>query len=94
MRNDGYKLLHVGATVFKVLAWVALVLQVVMGLILLVGGGDPVLIGGLEVPARVVGILNCISAVVYFFMFLLMSAVIRLLLELHARLPQTGSPGR
>ena len=43
------------------------------------------LLGGLDVPARVVGLLNVIAAVVYFFMFLLMSAVIRLLLDLHAK---------
>ncbi len=88
--SSEYKFLHIGATVFKVLAWVALVLQVVMGLVLLVGGGPAVLIGGVDVPARVVGILNCIAAAVYFFLFTLASAVIRLLLDLHAHVTKTG----
>ena len=77
--------LRLGVTVFKVLAWIALAVQGLMGLVLLVTGGEPVLLGGLDVPARVVGLLNVIAAVVYFFMFLLMSAVIRLLLDLHAK---------
>ncbi len=77
--------LRLGVTVFRVLAWIALAVQGLMGLVLLVTGGDPVLLGGLDVPARVVGLLNVVAAVVYFFMFLLMSAVIRLLLDLHAK---------
>ena len=77
--------LRLGVTVFKVLAWIALAVQGLMGLVLLISGGEPVLLGGLDVPARVVGLLNVIAAVVYFFMFLLMSAVIRLLLDLHAK---------
>ena len=77
--------LRLGVTVFKVLAWIALGVQGLMGLVLLVTGGEPVLLGGLDVPARVVGLLNVVAAVVYFFMFLLMSAVIRLLLDLHAK---------
>ena len=79
-----HKFLNTGATVFKILAWVALVVQVIMGIMLLVIGGDPVLIGGVDVPARVVGLLNCVAAGVYFFMFTLVSVVIHLLLDLHA----------
>ena len=85
-----YKFLNIGATVFKVLAWVALVLQIVMGLVLLVGGGPAVLIGGVDVPARVVGILNCVAAAVYFFLFTLASNVIRLLLDLHEHVVTKG----
>jgi hypothetical protein len=85
-----HKFLTTGATVFKVLAWVALIVQVLMGLLLLIIGGDPVLIGGVDVPARVVGLLNCIAAVVYFFMFTLVSVVIHLLLDLHAAVTKHG----
>ena len=82
-----YKFLRVSTTVFKVLAWVTLAVQVVTGLILIVGGGEPVLIGGIELPARIVGVLNFVAAGMYFFSLWLMSAVIQLLLELRERLP-------
>lgn len=82
-----YKFLRVSTTVFKVLAWVTLAVQVVTGLILVVGGGEPVLIGGIELPARMVGVLNFVAAGMYFFSLWLMSAVIQLLLELRERLP-------
>ncbi len=79
------KVLRLGGGGVKVLAWVSLVIQGIVGIMLLVTGGEPVLIGGLDIPARGVGLLNLLAAVVYFFMFLLLSAVMRLLLELHAR---------
>ena len=82
-----YKFLRVSVTVFKVLAWVTLAVQVATGLILIVTGGDPVLISGLEVPARVVGALNFVAAGVYFFSLWLMSALVRLLLDVRDRLP-------
>ena len=82
-----YKFLRVSTTVFKVLAWVTLAVQVVTGLILVVGGGEPVFIGGIELPARMVGVLNFVAAGMYFFSLWLMSAVIQLLLELRERLP-------
>ncbi len=81
------KLLHVSITVFKVLAWLALVLQVIVGLILLVVGGDPVLVGTIEIPARLVGVLNCVAGGMYFFVLLLIARVIRLLLEIQQHLP-------
>ncbi len=84
-----YKFLKLGATVFKVLAWVALALQVVMGLMLLVMGGPGVPIGNVDVPARVVGLLNCVAAAVYYFMFTLVSVVIHLLLDLHAHVTKS-----
>ena len=82
-----YKFLRASVTVFKVLAWVTLAVQVVTGLILIVTGGDPVLISGLEVPARLVGVLNFVAAGVYFFSLWLMSALVRLLLDVRDRLP-------
>jgi len=82
----GEQLVKLGVTIFKVLAWVSLVLQIVIGLILLIGGGPAVEIGGVEIPARVVGVLNCLAGVIYFFLMSLASAVLALLLDMNARL--------
>jgi len=82
-----YKFLHVSATVFKVLAWVSLALQVITGLVLLVTGGEPIVIAGVELPARLVGLLNFVAAGLYFFSFWLMSSLIKLLLEIRRALP-------
>ena len=81
------KFLRVSVTVFQVLAWLTLVFQAVTGLILVIGGGEPVFIGGLELPARALGILNFIAAAVYFFSFWLMGSLVRLLLDIRERLP-------
>ena len=62
-----------------------MVVQVVVGVIWLVGGGEPVSIAGVEVPARVVGALNCVAGIIYFFTLLLIANVLRLLLELRER---------
>ena len=82
-----YKFLHLSVTVFRILAYVALVVQVGAGLVLVVTGGDPVVIGNIDVPARVVGILNFVAAALYFFSLRLVSHVIQLLLEIRERLP-------
>ncbi len=84
---QSYKFLRVSATVFKVLAWVALVLQVIGGLILVIGGGEPVLVGGIELPARIVGVLNFVAAGMYFFSMWLMSNLITLWLDIRDHLP-------
>lgn len=90
MAQQGDRFLRVSATVFKILAWVALILQVVMGLILVIGGGVDVPIGGVSVPTRMVGVLNIVAAVVYWFLFMLVAAVIRLLLDLHAHVTKSA----
>lgn len=82
MASQGYGFLKGSATVFKVLAWVSLILQVVVGLVLLIGGGQAVPIGGVDVPARVVGILNCVAGGIYFFLWLFLSHIVRLLLDI------------
>lgn len=92
MAQSGEKFLGRSVGIFKVLAWISLVLQVVVGLILIVGGGLAVPIGGVDVPARVVGILNCVAGVIYFFMLMLIAQVIRLLLEIRERLDKVGGP--
>ena len=89
--TEPYKFLRVSATVFKVLAWVTLVFQVITGLILVIVGGDPVVIGGIELPARVVGVLNFVAAGLYFFSLWLMSSIIRLLLDIRARLEKSSA---
>ncbi len=84
--NKGYGIVKGGVMVFKVLAWLSLVVQVAVGCILLFGGGPAVPIGGLEVPARVVGILNCVAGAIYFFLMLLTANVLTLLLDIRDRL--------
>ena len=86
-QSDG--VVRLGVKVFMVLAWLSLVVQVGVGLFILVAGGAPVLIGGLDVPARLVGLLNCVSGALYFFVLLLVSRVLRLLLEIRG---QRGNP--
>ena len=81
----GERLVRSSVTVFQVLAWVSLVLQVVVGMILLIGGGPAVEIGGVEIPARVVGMLNCLAGGIYFYLLSLASAVMALLLDLRSR---------
>jgi len=86
MVGQDYGFLRVSVIVFKVLAWIALALQVITGLILLVGGGPGVPVGGVEVPARLVGVLNVFAALIYFFLFMFVSNVTRLLLDVYTRL--------
>lgn len=77
-----YGYARLGVKVFKVLAWVSLAVQALLGIVLLVTGGMAVPVGGVDVPARVVGLLNCVAAVIYFFMLSLVSNVLQLLLDL------------
>ena len=92
--GKSYTFLRVSARVFKILAWIALAVQVITGLILVVTGGTPVVIGGIEVPARVVGVLNFVAAGMYFFSLWLMSNLISLLLDIRERLgTSSSSPG-
>ena len=82
-RPEGF--LELSFVIFKVLAWISLVVQVVVGIIVLVVGGEPVPIGGIDVPARLVGLLNCVAGAVYFFLLLLVARIIRVLLEIHKK---------
>lgn len=81
-----YKFLQASTTIFKVLACIALVVQVGVGLFLVIRGGEPVVIGGMDLPVRVVGLLNFVSAAMYFFSFWLMGSLIRLLLDIRGQL--------
>jgi len=78
-----------GAVVFAVLAWLSLAVQVGLGLFVLVMGGPPVPIGDLDIPARLIGILNIGGAVIYWFLFMFVSKLTRLLLAVHAQVTKT-----
>lgn len=88
-RPEGF--LEFSIVAFKVLAWLSLVVQVAVGMIVLVVGGEPVPIGGIDVPARLVGLLNCVAGAVYFFMLLLVAKLIRVVLDIHRKV--VGTPG-
>ena len=81
-----YNFLQVSTIVFKVLAWVALVMQIIVGLVLIIQGGEPVLIAGRPISVRLVGLLNFVTAGLYFFSFWLMSSIVRLLLDIRGQL--------
>ena len=84
-----YALLRAARWVFLVLAYVVGATYLVfLGIVPLVGGGEPVPIveGGPDIPARVFGILNIlISAPLAFLALYLPSGIIHLLLGLRER---------
>ena len=84
MFKAGEGVVKIGVTVFRVLAWVSLVIQGILGIVLLVTGGEAVAVGGVDIPARVVGVLNVVAAGIYFFMLTLMASVLKLLLDIRA----------
>jgi len=85
------RFLRRSVVVFKVLAWLSLVLQVIVGMVVLVMGGEAVPLGGIDVPARVVGVLNFIAAAIYFFLFMFIAHITQVLLTLSARRGAGGS---
>ncbi|MBI1992597.1 MAG: hypothetical protein HYY59_01045 [Candidatus Omnitrophica bacterium] len=89
--KDGTAFLGRSATVFAVLAWVSLVIQVFVGLAVLIMGGPPVPIGGAEIPARLIGVLNFVAAAIYWFLFTFLSKTTRLLLDIHAQVAKADS---
>jgi len=81
------KFLKVGSVIFKVLAWIALILGVVSCIVILVGGGTP------EAP-RVTSLIGLLLGAIYFFLFYTAGCVIRVLLDIKENIkrPATG-PG-
>jgi len=73
--EKSYKFLGTSAIIFKVLAWVSVVVGVISAIVIFVGGGTP------EAP-RSTGFLGLILGLVYYFIFFTASEVIVLLLEL------------
>lgn len=82
-----HQFLRSSVLAFRILAWVVLTVQAVTGLILVIAGGEPVFLGSLDIPARVLGMLNFVAAGLYFFFLWLIGSLIRLLLEIRERLP-------
>ena len=91
MAQQSDQFVRLGAKVFMVLAWVAVVFQVISGGALVILGGPPVAIGDAEIPARVIGLLNFVAAAVYWFLFMFLSHAAKLLLDVHAHAGGSGS---
>ena len=85
--GPSYKFLRVSVVVFKVLAWLALAVQSITGLMLIITGGEPVVVGGVDIPARVVGVLNFVAAGLYFYSMWLISSLVKLWLDIRENLP-------
>ena len=73
--GKNYKLLEVSTIIFKVLAWVSLAVGIIASIVIFVGGGTP------EAP-RVTGFIGILLGIVYFFMFLVTSEIVALLLDI------------
>jgi hypothetical protein len=76
---NNYKLLKLAVTVFKVLAWIGVSLGVISSITIFVGGGTP------EAP-RWMGLVSLIIGTLYLFIFLVVSEVIKLLLEIKEKI--------
>ena len=76
--QKSYKFLQVSAAIFKVLAWLSLAIGTISAIVIFVGGGTP------EMP-RFTGFIGLLLGVAYFFMFLIASEVITVLLEIHSK---------
>jgi len=81
--NKTYKVLEIGAIVFKVLSWLSLAIGTIAAIVIFVGGGTP------EAP-RATGFVGLLLGVVYFFIFLVAAEVIALLLEIRSKLEKTA----
>ncbi len=81
---EGYRFLKVSGTVFKVLAWVALVLGIVAGIVIFVGGGTP------EAP-RLTGFVGIALGIIYFFIFFTAAEVIKVLLDIRGKVEKGPS---
>ncbi|MDO8603112.1 MAG: hypothetical protein Q7O04_04635 [Candidatus Omnitrophota bacterium] len=73
-----YKVLGISSVVFKVLSWASLAIGIVAAIIIFIGGGTP------DAP-RATGFIGILLGVIYFFIFLVASEVITLLLEIHSK---------
>jgi hypothetical protein len=82
--NKKYRFLEIGSKIFQVLAWVALVVGTVAGVVIFVGGGTP------EAP-RPMGFVGIALGIVYFFIFFVASEMIALLLEMRGKLDKGPS---
>jgi hypothetical protein len=78
-----YKVLEVSTKVFKILSWVSLAVGVIASVVIFIGGGSP------EAP-KATGFIGILLGIVYFFIFLVASEVIALLLEIRSKLEKSA----
>jgi uncharacterized membrane protein (DUF2068 family) len=77
--NSEYKMLHIAPAIFKLLAWASLSLGIISTITFVSGGGLP------QTP-RWMGFLTLIMGAIYFFIFMVVSDAVRLLLDIRSRL--------
>lgn len=75
---ETYKFLKISALVFKVLAWVSLVLGIVASIVIFIGGGTA------EAP-RVTGFVGIALGIIYLFIFFTAAEVIKILLDIRGK---------
>ena len=73
--HEDYKVLPIAPKVFAVLAWIGVMLGVISALIIFVGSVAP------ETP-RWMGLVPLVVGAVYFFLFMVASEVVALLMEI------------
>lgn len=92
MAGQAYGLLKKSTTVFKVLAWISLVLQVGSGVAALVIGGEPIPTAfGITMSPRIAGLLAMVQGVISFFILLFVAHLVRLLLDIRCALSKDSS---
>ncbi len=77
-----YKFLQVSTMVFQVLAWVTLALYVISGIALIITGGPPVPLMGVEVPARLFGFIYLLAGGANCYFLLLVRHLIQIVLDI------------
>lgn len=82
--DKDYKFLKIGSVIFKVMAWVSVVVGVISAIVIFIGGGTP------EAP-RITGFVGLLLGLVYFFIFFIASEVIALLLDVRNKLEKGPS---
>jgi hypothetical protein len=72
-------MLTVSSVIFKILAWLGVILGIISCIAILIKGGTP------QVP-RWMGFVSLVVWLIYFFIFMSASEIIKLLLEIRSRL--------
>ncbi|NQT75978.1 MAG: hypothetical protein HQ566_05595 [Candidatus Omnitrophica bacterium] len=78
------KFLGISVIIFKVLAWVSVVVGVISAIVIFIGGGTP------EAP-RLTGFVGLLLGVVYYFIFFTASGVISVLLDIRSKVDKGPS---
>jgi hypothetical protein len=77
--QENYRMLSIASTVFKVLAWIGLVLGIISAVVIFLGVDD-------SGTPRWMGAITLIAGAMYFFIFFIMAEVMRLLLDMNERI--------